>query len=213
MTDQVSLKNAYKSIDASARLSMWDTLAPGPCAIGQDFWLGVATQALVVAMHQHHNCPAGSIYIQQKPVVKVVVASVPSGKLAITPYPAVVKKGKETNHVHLTIGTTPPVDFNIEKPDMTMLHMIEFWRMRRVSEKDHANMVISMVDVEYSLPEHVKGLPKTLIVKVPIAMPCKKVKVGDELVLHIPAKQKAEKTEKLLPVRQEPAQKKQKIVD
>ena len=209
----MSLNNAYKSIDASARLSTWDALAPGPCDIGQDFWLGVATQALVVAMHQHHNCPAGSIYIQKKPVVKVVVASVPSGKLAITPYPAVVKKGKETNHVHLTIGTTPPVDFNIEKPDMTMLRMIEFWRMRRVWEKDHANMVISMVDVEYWLPKHVPGLPKSLIVKVPIATPCKKVKEGDELVLHIPAKQKAEKTEKLLRVLQEPAQKKQRTVD
>ena len=207
------MNSAYKSIDASARLSIWDALVPGPADLGQDFWLGVATQAMVFAMHQHHNCPAGSIYVQKKPVVKVVVASVPSGMFAITPYPAVVKRGKETNHVHLRIGTTLPVDFNVEKPDMSLLHMIEFWRMRRVSEQDHANMVISMVEVEYLLPKRVYGLPKSVIVKVPTAVPCKKIKKGDELVLHIPAKQKVQNTEKLLPILQEPDQKKQRTID
>ena len=57
-------------------------------------------------------------------------------------------------------------------------------------EKYHANMVISMVDIEYMLPKTVNGLPKSVIVKVPTAVPCKRIKVGDELVLHIPASQK-----------------------
>ena len=174
----------------------------------------MAAQAMVVAMYQHHHCPAGSIYVQNKPVVKVVVANAPTaGKFAITLYPAVVKKGKETNHVHLTIGTTPPVELNVEKPDMSLLHTFEFWRMRRVPEQHHANMVISMVDVECLLPTGVNGLPKSVVVKVPTAVPCKKIKKGDELVLHIPAKQKKQKTDKLLPVMQEPAQKKQRTIE
>ena len=212
-SDQVNLNRLYKSIDASACLSKWHELVSGPSDIGQDFWLGVATQAMVAAMHQHHNCPAGSIYVQKKPAVKVVVASAPSEKFVLTPYPAVVKKGKETNHIHLTIGTTSPVDFNLEKPDMSPLHTIEFWRMRRVWDKDYANMVISSVDVEYFLPKGVNGLPKSVVVKVPTAVPCKKIKKGHELVLHMPAKQRGYNTEKLLPVMQEPAQKKQRTVD
>ena len=67
---------------------MWDALVPGPSDIVQEFWLGVAQQALVAAMHQHHHCPTGSIYVQKKPVVKVVVGSVPSEKFLFTPYPA-----------------------------------------------------------------------------------------------------------------------------
>ena len=113
---------------------MWDALVPGPSDIVQEFWLGVAQQALVAAMHQHHHCPTGSIYVQKKPVVKVVVGSVPSGKFVFTPYPAGLWDGKQTNHCHLTIGMTPPVDLNVEKPDMSLLHMMEFWRMRRASE-------------------------------------------------------------------------------
>ena len=93
-SDQVNLNRLYKSIDASACLSKWHELVSGPSDIGQDFWLGVATQAMVAAMHQHHNCPAGSIYVQKKPAVKVVVASAPSEKFVLTPYPAVVKKGE-----------------------------------------------------------------------------------------------------------------------
>ena len=70
-----------------------------------------------------------------------------------------------------------------------------------------------MVDIEYLLPKNVNGLPKSVIVKVPTAVPCKRIKVGDELVLHIPASQKAQKMERMLPVIQEPVQKKQRIVD
>ena len=50
-----------------------------------------------------------------------------------------------------------------------------------------------MVDVEYCLPKGVNGLPESVVVKVPTAVPCKKIKKGDELVLHMPAKQKGEK--------------------
>ena len=216
MTDHVTLHNTYKSIDVSARLSRWDALAPGFSTtgqVGQEFWLGVATQAMVAAMYQHHHCPTGSIYIQKQPTVKVVVVSVPTRKFVMTPYPSVVKKVvKDTSHIHLTIGATPPVDFNIEKPDMNLLLIMEFWRMRRAPAKENATMVISMVEVVCPLPA-IMGLPKSVTVRVPSAVPCKKIKAGDELVLHVPARQKVENTEKLLPVMQEPAQKKPRTVE
>ena len=213
MTDQVELNASYKLVDVSNRLSKWGGLADGAPTIGPEFWLSVAMQAIVVASHVHRNCPAGSIYVQQKPSIKVVVAAVPMDGFVCTPYPAVVKKGKETSPIHLTVETDPRVDFNIEKPDMEMLQVLEFWRMRRSSEKDHANMEISMVEVTCPLPKLGKGTPKSVVVRVPTAVPFKKVAPGDELVLHIPAKQKEQKVEKLLPVLQEPAMKKTRTAE
>ena len=213
MTDQVKLQSTYKSVDGSNRLSKWDSLSTKPPSVGQDFWLSVAMQAMVAASYQHRNCPAGSIYIQKKPSVKVIVASVPARNFVITPYPAVVKKGRDTNHIHLTIGADPPVDFNIEKPDMEDLQLFEFWRMRRCSDKDSANMEISMIEVAHALPKLVNGIPKSVTVQVPTAVPFTSVAPGDELVLYVPARQKAEKVDKLLPVMQEPVQKKPRTVE
>ena len=212
MTDQVKLQTMYKSVDDTARLSKWVELSSEPPTVGQEFWLSVATQAIVVASYQHRKCPAGSIYIQKKPTVKVVVASVPTCNFVLTPHPAVVKKGKETSHIHLTVEAIPPVVFNIEKPDMEMLQVLEFWRMRRSTEKENANMQISMVEVVCPLPK-LKGMPKSVTVQVPTAVPFTKIAPGDELVLYVPAKQKKEKVEKLLPVMQEPVQKKLRTVE
>ena len=100
---------------ASSRLSIWEGLVPGPCEVQLDFWLGVAAQAMVVAMHKHHHCPAGSIYVAKKPTTKVVVAN--AVKFVFTPYPARLSKvGKEVSHVHLGIGTNPPVALNVDRP-------------------------------------------------------------------------------------------------
>ena len=211
MTDQVKLQHGFKSVGDSARLSKWVALSDAPPTLGLDFWLGVATQALVAASYQHRKCPVGSIYIQKKPAVKVVVASVPKDDFVFTPYPGVPKKGKETSHIHMTVDSSPPVDFNIEKPDMEMLQVLEFWRMRRSAEKDHANMKIRMVEVVCPLPQVVKGIPKSVRVQVPTAVPFTKIAPGVELVLHCPSLKKTAKVEKLLPVLQEPAVKKAKV--
>ena len=211
MTDQVKLQATFKLVDDPSRLSKWDALADAPPTFGPDFWLSVATQAIVAASYQHRQCPAGSIYVQKKPAVKVVVAE--EGEFVFTPYPAVVKKGKDTSQIHLTVGANPPVDFNVEKPDMDMPHVLEFWRMRRSPERDHSNMEISMVDVVCPLPKVGKGVPKSVVVKVPTAVPFTKIQPGDELVLHLPAKQKTEKVEKLLPLMQEPPMKKPRTLE
>ena len=213
MTDQVKLQTTYKSVDGSSRLSKWVGLSDAPPTIGPDFWLSAAMQAIVAASHLHRNCPAGNIYVQQKPIVKVVVAEVPSEDFVFTPYPAVVKKGKEISPIHMTVETNPSVVFNIEKPDMDMLQVLEFWRMRRSPETDHSNMEISMVEVTCPLPKLGRGAPKSVVVKVPTAVPFKRIAPEDELVLYIPAKQKEQKVEKLLPVMQEPAMKKPRTAE
>ena len=85
--------------------------------------------------------------------------------------------------------------------------------MRRSYEKSHANMEISMVEVVHALPKLVQGIPKSVTVQVPTAVPFTSVAPGDELVLYVHARQKAGKVEKLLPVMQEPVQKKPRTVE
>ena len=58
-----------------------------------------------------------------------------------------------------------------------------------------------MVEITCPLPKVVKGIPKTIGVQVPTAVPFKKIAPGDELVLYVP-KPKRETVEKLLPVMQ-----------
>ena len=94
MTDSVKLQNTYKTVDSTSRLSKWDALSNVPPTPGQDFWLSVGTQAIAATSYQRRNCPAGSIYIQKKPVVKVVVVFVPTDDFVFTPYPAILKKGR-----------------------------------------------------------------------------------------------------------------------
>ena len=213
MTDQVKLQNTFKLVDTSSRLSKWDALSCAPPTLGPEFWQSVAKQAIVAASFQHRNCPEGSIYIQRKPTVKVVVASVPTSPFVLLPCPSVVKKGKEVGPIHLTVSANPPVVFNIEKPDMEMLQVLDFWRMRRSPEKDHSNMELSMVEVTCPLPKLAKGFPKSVVVQVPTAIPFTTIAPGDELVLHAPVKQKEAKVEKLLPVMQEPLAKKPRTVE
>ena len=94
MTDSVKLQNTFKTVDSASRLSKWDALSNVPPTPGQDFWLSVGTQATAATSYQRRNCPAGSIYIQKKPVVKVVVVFVPTDDFVFTPYPAILKKGR-----------------------------------------------------------------------------------------------------------------------
>ena len=94
MTDQVKLQITFNTVGNTSRLSKWSALFNDPPTLGQDFFLSVGTQAIAVASYQHRKCPAGSIYIQKKPVVKVVVVFVPTDDFVFTPYPAILKKGR-----------------------------------------------------------------------------------------------------------------------
>ena len=180
------MNKTYRTVDASSRLSIWQGLVPAPYEVGLDFWIGVATQAMVVAMHDQHHCPADSIYVQKKPATKVIVKAIE--KFVLTPYPCRINKvGKEVPPIHLTIGTNPPVTLVLDRPSDPPSLTLEFWRARRTSEKDHSNMVIKMTDVECRLPT-VPGLPQSVVVRIPTAVTSKKLRKGDELVLHIPGK-------------------------
>ena len=212
MTDQVQLQKTFKAVDASARLSKWD-LSNAVATVGPDFWMSTANQAMFASSLLHRNCPGGSVYVQKTPTVKVIVAKAPSTPFVFTAYPAVAKKSAkvEPGHIHAVVETDAPITFDVDKPNLdSSLQLHEFWRMRHSSDKQKANMHISMVDVMCPLPK-AKGLPKSVSVKVPTAVAFTKVAPGDELVLYVPAKEKAKTdVDKLLPVRIAPVAKKQR---
>ena len=222
MTDQVTLQKEYKIVDSSSRLSVYDDLSFNAPSVGEDFWQAVATQALFVAGHQHRTCPADSIYIQKSPGTKIIAASVdklPDEGFIFTPFPGVVKAVPKNQSqsayacMMMTVATTTSQSFVfvVDKPDMGAKLALEFWRMRRHSDKDYCNMELSTVDVTMPIPSLGKGYKKSVVVTVPIAKPFKDIGKGDELVLFIPPKKKEEKKDdKYLPVVQEPVPKKAK---
>ena len=220
MTDQMTLQKEYKVVDQSTRLSTHDDLSFNAPSVGQDFWQAVATQALFVAGHQHRTCPADSIYIQKRPTCKVIAASVdelPDEGFVFTPFPGVIKalpknlSQSASACMMMTVATSTPHSFVVDKPDMGAKLALEFWRMRRLSEKDYCNMELSTIDVTMPIPSIGKGYKRSVGVTVPIAKPFKEIGTGDELVLFIPPKKKEEKKEdKYLPVMQEPVPKKAK---
>ena len=102
------------------------------------------------------------------------------------------------------------VMFNIDRPGLDVEQFLEFWRMRRSTEKDNANMEISMVEVTRPLPK-LKDIPESVVVQVPTAAPFKTIAPGGELALYAPAKQKTEKVDtQCFDVMHEPVQKKAK---
>lgn len=210
MTDQVQLQKTFKAVDASSRLSKWD-LSNDAATVGPYFWMSAANQAMLASSLLHSNCPAGSVYVQKTPTVKIIVAKVPSTPFVFTPYPATVKtmRKAEPGHIHAVVETEPNIAFDVEKPNLeSPLQLCAFWRIRRSADKKHANMHISMVDVTCPLPK-VKGLRKSVSVKLPTAVAFTKVAPGDELVLYVPAQQQVKAdVEKLLPVRIAPVAKK-----
>ena len=139
--------------------------------------------------------------------MKVIVATIDD--FVFAPYPAVVRKGKEVSPIQATILIDPPVVFNLDKPDLTSaVDQQPFWRMRKVQDKEHANMHLTTVEVVCPLPKLGKSYPKSVKVHVTVATIFKKVAPGDELVLYVPANKKVKETPKLLPVVAEPVAKK-----
>ena len=147
MTDQVTLQKEYKIVDSSSRLSAYDDLSFDAPSVGLDFWQAVATQALFVA-GQHRTCPAGSIYVQKKPGCKVIAQSIdklPDEGFIFTPFPGVVKtvsKNQSANVGMMMTVASPSQSFVfvVDKPDLGAKLALEFWRMRRLSDKDCCNM-------------------------------------------------------------------------
>ena len=207
MTDQVQLKDTYRKIDKSLRLSKWSDL-DDTHPISYELWMPIANLSLLVADYEHFHCPPGTVYIQKSPAVKVIVSKVPDQDIVLVPYPAVVKDFRHPGPVQITVVKEPayPV-FNLEKPDLsksTETHA--FWRMRRVTDKKHANMELTTVEVTCPVPKLGKSYGKNVKVTVAVATVISKVEPGVELVLFVPPKENKAKSapSKLLPVASEP---------
>ena len=69
-------------------------------------------------------------------------------------------------------------------------------------------MELAMIDVRVPLPDLAPDTPKSVVVKIPVAILSKKVVPGDELVLYVPAEEKQRDDKKVLAVACEPKAKK-----
>ena len=86
--------------------------------------------------------------------------------------------------------------FILDKPDNKQTS-IDFWKMRRVHDEEHANMKISMVEQKVMSPAMPslkdEGITSSNLVAVPTAVLTRDVKRGDELVLFVSKAKQEEK--------------------
>ena len=86
---------------------------------------------------------------------------------------------------------------------------VNFWKVRKLGDREHCNMVIEMVEQEVPTPS-IKSMDikksSKVVVNVPCAVLDADVTAGDELVLYVPKKQQPE-TRKQLSIAQQPVAK------
>ena len=185
----IEITKHYRIIDNKFRLSK-DKYPLMETDINIGMYAAAATMALQSAMHTQSRVPTGAMYLQKTPTAKLIVQadSLVVGDLVCVawgPSARVIKRDVDNEIVvKLTIGETEKL-YNIEPPDVKQC-AVEFWRMRRVAEKENANMEITMLEVTVPLPA--KWGVKSIIAKIPAAILTKKVVKGDELVLFVNTK-------------------------
>jgi len=154
--------------------------------------------------------------VQKEPAMKVIVnaPSIAKGELILVPWGPSVKAAKESTQSIVTTvvndGEKTIGEFVIDAPLKINCDTIVFWKIRRTSDKDASNMVMSSVVVKVTMPKLDKSIGKTLDVQVPVAVLSKKVNAGNELLLYVPTKQTKKVEMSGVIVMSEPVQKKQK---
>ena len=84
--------------------------------------------------------------------------------------------------------------FSVEKPDSKTAEIdaFLFWKLRRVSEQklspevNQSTMHMETVEVKVPMPKLGNGMPKHVLVTVPMAVLSTTIEKGSELVLHMP---------------------------
>ena len=223
MTTQVKLQNEFRYVDASMRLSQLDSY-PQTVAAAEGVYMAAATLGVTSAYFEKRKCPADALYIQDKPSTKVIVKSestIAAGGIVFPAFSQSLKVVKDRGPsapyafnaiVKSKAGDTATVlgTFTLDRPDVKEYPALEFWKLRRVSEEKHANMTIGSVNMQVPLPKIDSSVLKLVYVEVPTAVTCAPVRLGDELVLYVPAKEKQASNTKVLPVAFEPKPKRAK---
>ena len=99
--------------------------------------------------------------------------------------------------------------FDLEKPNPAK-HIVDFWKCRKVSEEQHANMTIDCLSLSVPLPKISATSKRSLVVKIPIAVVSRTMRKGDELVIFVPPKPKVHAEKRMLATTA-PAATKQKV--
>ena len=138
--------------------------------------------------------PKDALYIQKTPTCKLLAkAPIAIGEavfVAWTHHVKLVTKddGGDNSNV-VTVGGK--YKFQMDKPDMKKHLLVEFWRVGRTDSEKYANMKIEMIDRNVPVPSIARYEVTTpTSVSIPSAVVTKNVKVGDELILHVPVQKK-----------------------
>ena len=204
---QVQLNKLFKIIESTQRLK---TLSAYPMALvmGDGLYSAATVIAINSAFGQSKPVPSESVYIQDAPSTKVVVQAdeICKGELTFVPWTTSVKPHKDGG-IYATVEYNGEVhQFDLDRP-CAKTYLLEFWKLRRVGDKDNANMSIEMIDVAVPLPKLGKSMAKSMIAKVLTAVLFKDVHKGDELVLYVYYKPKVAGEKRSLPTVCKPAAK------
>ena len=216
---QVELASKYKIATQQCRLSKIDGL-PSSIKLGDGIWNAAAVIGINEAYCSQSQCPKLGIYLQQKPVQKVIAHKdrICVGNAVFVPWSTSVKLVQEPNDnpLHVVVLDSDHNElatFSIDLPSFKIpeYDVIAFWKLRRTGELEHSNMKIVSVEVKVPLPKLDESIDKFVFAKVPIVVMAKDVDGQGELVLHIPlAKKKSIKTTSLVAIC-EPHRKKHKV--
>ena len=186
------LTQAYKVVDEKHRLSIVDEYPNNGTGLDVGLYESLSVIGINVAFKRRNKVPSNAVYLQGTPSQKLIVSAekIEVGGLAFVAWAPGVKAVKETtahadNDVHAKLkfeNDSGIYQFELHKPCPKTI--VEFWKVKRVSNKEHANMEMTVVQENIT----VTGLR---IGKVPAEVPCavlfKDVHKGDELVLYVPA--------------------------
>jgi hypothetical protein len=181
-----------------------DEAFPSQCPIDDAFWNSVAIIGISSAFATNSHAPKiDTLYAQTSPSFKVIANKcIQKDGLVLVAYSNSVKKPKEEHDSTLeyNVQLNDDITFQMVKPDPKKFD-VPYWRVRRVDDETHSNMVIELINRNVSVPI-IKGVSvaSPTIVKVPSAVLKKDVRPGDELVLYVPPKPKTVKEKRSIPI-------------
>ena len=196
----VDLTKKYKTVPAKQRLSNTD--APKDATLGDGIWSAAAILGINVAYATENKFPRDRFYLQLTPTQRLIASTACDlGEIALVPWTQSVKLLKENkgNAAGLVVGVADHnkkdlAKFSVEKPDSKTAEIdaFLFWKLRRVSEQklspevNQSTMHMETVEVKVPMPKLGNGMPKHVLVTVPMAVLSTTIEKGSELVLHMP---------------------------
>lgn len=195
LVNALQLNSSYKAIEAANRLEVDKSYDPKRnYGLDVQLFQSGLLMALTAALHNENKVPCDAFYVQKKPVERLVAKkTLTNADVVLVPYTNNVKLQEEGYGVCATMTHgDKKFTFSLDKPttkDCQKGCELEFWRIRKVSDKNQSNMIITTIDINVTLPK-IGKYPKTIVYTLPVARITNNVNEFDELVLYVPAKEK-----------------------